>query len=159
MWVKCFCGLKKRSYEAKLEFARKIEDPTLKALLVSLAYEHLKLAETLRTLFNVEYEDIDPFSRECREALGTGILDSIAKAKAKIREIFSKEKTTASDVEELLKMLRVLNDISKGCLLSIAKIANPSIAKVVVFLAETQDAYYRSMEEYLRRELKGGGVK
>ena len=159
IWVKCFCSLEKKSYEAKLKFARKIENPTLKALLVSLAYEHLKLAETLRTLFNVEYEDVDPFSKECRKALGTGILDSIAKAKAKIREIFSKEKATTSDVEELLKMLRVLNDTSKGCLLSIAKIANPSIAKVIVLLAETQDAFYKSIEKYLREELKGGGVK
>ena len=159
MWVKCFCSLKKKSYEAKLEYAKRIENPVLKALLVSLAYEHMKLAETLRALFNIEYENVDPFSKECREVLGSGILDSIVEAKAKVREIFSKDKVDSSDIDKLLKVLRSLNDTIKGILLSLSKIASPSAMKILVFLVETQDSFYTFMEKYLRGELKGDRVE
>jgi len=159
MWIKCFCSLKKKSYKAKLEYARRIKNPVLKALVVSLAYEHMKLAETLRILFNVEYENVDPFSKECREVLGSGILDSIIEAKANVREIFSKDRVDSSDIDELLKMLRSLNDSIKGILLSLSKIANPPVMKILVFLAETQDTFYSFIEKYLREELKGDRAK
>ncbi len=153
VWIKCFYSLKKKSYEAKIEFARKQKNPVLKALIVSLAYEHLKLAETLKALFNIEFEEVDPFSSECKAALGSGVLNSIVEAKSIIRKIFSKEKVETADIEELMKMLRNLNDTTKGILLSLSKIANPPIMKVLVFLAETQDSFHSFVEKYLKEEL------
>ncbi len=70
-WAKCFYKLMYASVKAKIEFANRVGDLKLKTLLKWLACEHLKIAETLKTLIDIGEVSSGGSWRECRDSLGT----------------------------------------------------------------------------------------
>ncbi len=153
LWIKCFYSLKVKSYDAELKFAQKINNPVLKIITLAVAYEHKKIAEILKALFKLE-ETINPYSEECKKALGASTIEDLVKARDLFRKILRGEKLSENDVNELVKTARRLADTMKGTFLSLAKIAQPPASKILMVLAESYGVYYSVLEKYLMEELK-----
>jgi len=106
-WASCFYALMMKSYETKLRFAKSLDDLMLKFLIIAVAMEHRKIAEVVKILYHIEKE-VDIYSKECKERIGSSILDNIREAITTLQDILRKREKSNEDMKKLILALRRL---------------------------------------------------
>jgi len=155
-WASCFHALMMKSYEKKLRFAKSLNDLMLKSLMIAIAMEHRKIAEVVKTLYHIEKE-VDIYSKECKERIGSSILDNIREAITTLQDILGKREKSNEDMKKLILALRRLHDINRGVLSVLSEFSDPIRSKILAFLAEDFASYYDLVEKYLIEVLRKSG--
>ena len=117
-WAECFHALMSRSFKMKMNFADKLDNPTLKAIMMIIALDHHKIAKALEVLFNLEPKDLDPFSPKCESIIGRAAIENIREALSIVEGSINLGRINRKDFERFAKAIERLNDIAKGIMLS-----------------------------------------